>query len=47
LNSNVVVLTDCCLNVAREQHAFKIEHIEPRFARNMTSDEALALLEAV
>jgi nicotinamidase-related amidase len=45
LNYNVVVLTDCCLNVAREQHDFTLEHILPRFARIMTSDQALALLE--
>lgn len=45
LNYNVVVLTDCCLNVAREQHDFTIKYILPRFARIMTSEQALALLE--
>ena len=45
LNYNVVVLTDCCLNVAREQHDFTLKHILPRFARIMTSEQALALLE--
>ena len=45
LNYNVVVLTDCCLNVAREQHDFTVQHILPRFARIMTSEQALALLE--
>ena len=45
LNYNVVVLTDCCLNVAREQHDFTVKHILPRFARIMTSEQALALLE--
>jgi nicotinamidase-related amidase len=45
LNYNVVVLTDCCLNVAQEQHDFTVKHILPRFARVMTSEQALGLLE--
>jgi len=45
LNYNVVVLTDCCLNVAQEQHDFTVTHILPRFARIMTSEQALGLLE--
>ena len=45
LNYNVVVLTDCCLNVAQEQHEFTVKHILPRFARIMTSEQALGLLE--
>jgi nicotinamidase-related amidase len=45
LNYNVVVLTDCCLNVDRELHDFTLKHILPRFARIMSSEEALALME--
>jgi nicotinamidase-related amidase len=45
LNYNVVVLTDCCLNVAREHHDFTLKNILPRFARIMTSEQALGLLE--
>ena len=45
LNYNVVVLTDCCLNTALEHHDFTLKHILPRFARIMTSEQALDLLE--
>lgn len=45
LNYNVVVLADCCLNVAQDLHDFTLKHILPRFARVMTSEQALALLE--
>ena len=42
---NVVVLTDCSLNVNLEAHEFTLKHVLPRFARIMSSEQALALLE--
>ena len=42
---NVVVMTDCSLNVNLEAHEFTLKHILPRFARIMSSEQALALLE--
>ena len=42
-----VVLTDCCLNVAQEQHDFTVKHILLGFRRIMTPEQALRLLEQV
>jgi nicotinamidase-related amidase len=42
---NVVVLTDCSLNVNLEAHEFTLKHVLPRFARIMSSEQALSLLE--
>lgn len=42
---NVVVLTDCSLNVNLEAHHFTLKHILPRFARILSSEQALALME--
>jgi len=41
---NVVVLTDCSLNVNLEAHHFTLKHVLPRFARILSSKQALALL---
>jgi len=45
LGYSVVLLSDCSLNVNRELHEFTLTHIMPRFARVMTSEQALSLLE--
>lgn len=42
---NVVVMRDCCLNVNLEAHEFALTQTLPRFARIMTSEQALGLLE--
>jgi nicotinamidase-related amidase len=44
LGYNVIVLSDCCFNVAMEQHEFSIQKIMPQFARVMTSDQAVSIL---
>lgn len=45
LGYDVVVLSDCCFNVKVDMHEFALTRILPRFARIMTSDEALAHLK--
>jgi nicotinamidase-related amidase len=42
---NVVVLRDCSLNVNLEAHEVTLKHVLPRFARIMSSKDALGLLE--
>lgn len=42
---NVVILSDCCFNAEVELHEWTLKHILPRFARVMTADQALGLLE--
>ncbi len=42
---NVVVLRNCSLNVNLEAHEFALTQTLPRFARIMTSEQALGLLE--
>ena len=44
LGYNVVVVKDCVYNIPEELHRFAIERILPRFARVMSSEEALAAL---
>jgi nicotinamidase-related amidase len=44
LGFSVVLLSDCSLNVNREMHDFSLTHIMPRFARVMTSEQAISLL---
>lgn len=44
LNYNVVVLSDCCYGVPDDIHFWSLEKIMPKYARVMTSDEALTLL---
>jgi nicotinamidase-related amidase len=41
LGYSVILLADCCWNMAVELHEFSIKNIMPRFARVMTSDAAL------
>ena len=44
LGYDVIVLSDCCTNAEVELHRFAIEKILPRFARVMSSQDALRLL---
>jgi nicotinamidase-related amidase len=44
LGYDVIVLSDCCTNADVELHRLAIEKIFPRFARVMTSDDALGKL---
>lgn len=44
LGYNVVVLTDCCWNIAADAHRASLEHNLPMFARLLRSDEWLAEL---
>lgn len=44
LGYHVVVLSDCCFNIDIEAHEWTLKKIMPRFARVMTSKQALSLL---
>ena len=41
---NVVVLRDCCVGTEADLHEWSLARIMPRFARVMTSEQALSLL---
>ena len=47
LGYDVVVLSDCCLSVPADLHEFALTRVLPRFARVMSSIEALRLLDGV